>query len=60
MTYVILVLLILLWWLPSIVGYWRHVPNQGSVLVINAFLAWTIIGWVVALAMACRSVPAVR
>jgi hypothetical protein len=30
----------------------------GSVVVINIFLGWTFIGWVVALAMAARSVPA--
>jgi hypothetical protein len=42
---------------PTIVAYRRHVPNRGAVVVINAFLGWTLIGWVVALAMACRSVP---
>jgi hypothetical protein len=31
------------------------VPNLGSVAVINTFLGWTFIGWVVALAMAARS-----
>jgi hypothetical protein len=27
------------------------------VIVVNVFLGWTLIGWVVALAMAARSVP---
>ena len=35
----------------------RKVPNFGSIAVINLFLGWTLIGWVVALAMAFRSVP---
>lgn len=43
--------------LPTIVAYTRKVPNTGSVFVINLFLGWTLIGWVVALAMAARSVP---
>jgi hypothetical protein len=38
----------------------RHVPNIGSVAIINIFLGWTFIGWIVALAMACRSVPPVH
>jgi hypothetical protein len=28
-------------------------PNKGSTIVVNVFLGWTFIGWVVALAMAC-------
>jgi T4 superinfection immunity protein len=46
-----------LYFLPSIVAARRRVPNLGSVLVINFFLGWTLVGWVVALAMAVRSVP---
>lgn len=55
-----------MWWgliglsvyfLPSIVGQARHVPNVGSIVVINLFLGWTVLGWVIALAMAARSVP---
>lgn len=42
---------------PSIVGGARHVPNIGSIVVINVFLGWTMIGWVIALAMAARTVP---
>jgi len=44
-----------LYFLPLIVAGVRHVPNIGSVAVINIFLGWTFIGWVVALAMAMRS-----
>jgi hypothetical protein len=52
------ILLTALYFVPSIVGYVRKVPNIGSVVVINVFLGWSLIGWVVALAMAARSVPA--
>ncbi len=52
---VILALVCGLYFLPTIVAASRHVTNVGSVAVINLFLGWTFIGWVVALAMAARS-----
>lgn len=51
------ILVVVVYFLPSIIGYMRKVPNIGSVFVINFFLGWSLIGWVVALAMAARSVP---
>jgi hypothetical protein len=44
-----------LYFLPTIIALARKVRNQGSVVVINLFLGWTLIGWVVALAMAFRT-----
>lgn len=56
--FVLFVLLLLLgiamYFLPSIVGFVRKVPNAVSILIINFFLGWTLIGWVVSLAMAFR------
>jgi Superinfection immunity protein len=49
-----------LYFLPSIVAVARKVRHQGSVVVINSFLGWTFIGWVIALAMACRTSRALR
>ena len=46
-----------LYFLPSIVAFIRRVPNSVSILIINLFLGWSIIGWIVALAMAARSKP---
>jgi RsiW-degrading membrane proteinase PrsW (M82 family) len=43
------------YFIPTIVAVSRHVPNTASVVVINFFLGWTFIGWVVALAMSVRS-----
>lgn len=43
--------------LPAVVAAIRKVPNAGSVFVINLFLGWTVIGWVIALAMAARLTP---
>lgn len=52
-----IIIAIVLYWVPTIVGARRRVPNMGSVAVINGLLGWTFVGWVVALAMACRSRP---
>lgn len=46
-----------LYLLPTIVAETRHVSSIGSIAVINIFLGWTLVGWVVALAMAVREVP---
>ncbi|NEK60225.1 superinfection immunity protein [Geodermatophilus sabuli] len=43
--------------LPTIIAFTRRVPDRGSVAVINVLLGWSLIGWVVSLAMASRSVP---
>jgi hypothetical protein len=52
---VILLCLVLVYFLPSMIASNRKVTNVGSVFVINLFLGWTFIGWVVALAMAART-----
>lgn len=44
-----------LYFVPTIVALARKVPNVGSVIVVNLFLGWSFIGWIVALALACRS-----
>lgn len=51
----LLIVIACAYFLPSIVAAIRHVPNVGSVVVLNLLLGWTLIGWVVSLAMACRS-----
>lgn len=55
-----LLIVLALYFLPSVVGIARKVPHQGSVIVINLFLGWTFVGWVVALAMACRTTHVLR
>jgi len=54
------ILVLALYFVPTIVAVFRKVTNQGSVAVINIFLGWTFIGWIVALAMACRTSTLVR
>lgn len=56
--YVVIGLSVGLYFAPAIVALNRKVANKWSVLVINALLGWTLIGWAVALAMAVRDRPA--
>ena len=43
-----------IYFIPVLVAYDRRgVKNFDSIVIINLFLGWTLIGWVVALAMAC-------
>ena len=44
-----------MYFLPTIIATSRKVSNTGSVFVINLLLGWSVIGWVVALAMAVKS-----
>jgi hypothetical protein len=57
----VLLVLAVPYFVPSIVAVRRKMPNKGSTIVVNLFLGWTFIGWVVALAMACgRKDPPVK
>lgn len=48
-----------LYFIPTIVALARkeqgNLANIGPLIVVNVFLGWTFVGWVVALAMACQS-----
>lgn len=49
-----------MYFLPSIVAFARSKRDIGSILLLNFFLGWTFIGWVVALVWAIKvDAPAV-
>lgn len=52
-TIVVAVLIFVAYWLPTIAAAARHKQHAGGVVVVNLFLGWSGIGWVIALAMAC-------
>jgi Superinfection immunity protein len=56
-TVLIVIVLFAFYWLPSIIAAVRKVHGIGQVIVVNLFLGWTFIGWVVALVMSFRAVP---
>lgn len=53
--FVLVLVIIALYFVPTIVASSRKVTNTGSVFVINLLLGWSLIGWAVALAMAVRT-----
>jgi len=47
------------YFLPAIVAFARSKRDAGTILVLNFFLGWTAIGWVIALVWALRQDVAV-
>jgi len=43
------------YFVPTVVALIRRHHQTGAVVIVNLFLGWTVIGWVVALAMACSA-----
>jgi hypothetical protein len=43
-----------LYFLPAIIGFARSKRDAVSILVLNLFLGWTAIGWVIALIWALK------
>jgi hypothetical protein len=43
------VLLVAIYFVPTLNAHLRKHHNENAILVLNFFLGWTILGWVVAL-----------
>ncbi len=52
----ILILLIPLYFLPSIIASRRKHQSSGGIFVLNLLLGWTFLGWVIALVWSCSAV----
>jgi hypothetical protein len=50
-------LMLALYFFPTIIALIRRKPNAGAILVLNFFLGWTFIGWIVALVWAVSGNP---
>jgi hypothetical protein len=46
---------ILLYFLPAFIG--RHKRDASGIFLLNLFLGWTVIGWVIALIWAVSAEP---
>jgi len=46
---IVIVILLAIYFLPAIIALKRDKRNQNAILLLNLFLGWTFIGWVVAL-----------
>lgn len=40
------------YFIPTIVGFSSHKKNSQAIFVLNLFLGWTIIGWIISLVWA--------
>ncbi len=48
----VIALLFVPYWIPTIVAFFRKHPSKAAILVVNMFFGWTFIGWFVALVWA--------
>lgn len=52
---IVILIIILLYFLPSFIGFRRNHPNKVSILILNIFLGWSFLGWVIALIWAFKN-----
>ena len=45
----VLLLMVGIYFVPTIIAAARGLRNRGSIIVLNIFLGWSLVGWVVAL-----------
>jgi hypothetical protein len=49
-------MMLALYFIPAFVGFGRAHQHKASIAVLNLFLGWTFVGWVVALVWAVMPV----
>ena len=47
-TVILLILIVILYMLPTLVAYARDIPQRQTITILNIVLGWTLIGWLVA------------
>ena len=45
-----IITILLLYFIPSVIAFMRAHSNFASIFVVNLFLGWTFLGWVVCFA----------
>ena len=45
----------LLYFLPTIIALVRERHDKFSIFLLNFFLGWSVIGWIISLAWACKN-----
>lgn len=56
MTWLAFLIFAMAYFLPYLIAQHRHNPNRWAILVLNLFLGWTLVGWVVSLAWSLTNV----
>lgn len=54
---ILILLFAILYFLPWIIAGQRDHPNNAAIGLLNLFLGWTLIGWVIALVWAAIALP---
>ena len=49
---VLFIVILVFYFLPSIIASASDRPNAGAIIALNLFLGWTFLGWVIALVWA--------
>lgn len=49
MSFILIILLLGLYFLPAITAVARKKKNNTAIFLMNLFLGWSIIGWIIAL-----------
>ncbi len=49
---------LLIYFVPTITAVCRKAHYMSTAILLNIFLGWTFIGWVLALILACMNAPA--
>lgn len=49
---ILIIIFLLIYFLPTLVALARKKRNVGAIFVLNLFLGWSFIGWVIALVWA--------
>jgi len=49
-----IIIILIIYFFPSLIAGLRRKRNGGAIFVLNLFLGWTLIGWVIALVWAAK------
>lgn len=52
---IIVIPFIAIYFLPSFIALSRKKTNRAAIILLNFFLGWTFVGWIVSLVWACTS-----
>jgi hypothetical protein len=52
---IVLFFLILVYFLPTIIAVSRKKKGTATIIILNLFLGWTVVGWVFAFIWACST-----
>jgi len=53
---ILAILALLVYFLPTLIAECRDHHQQNAIIILNIFLGWTFLGWVVALAWSASAV----